>query len=76
MKLAKGNTDTEATQESPIILQPAISQAPAPQEIKLADGNATETTQKNPIVRVTGALKHLNPLGRKKTPVVKTTTPE
>jgi len=50
--------------------------APVRQETKLADGNAgTETKQKNPIARVAGALKHLNPRGRKKTPV-KTTTAE
>jgi hypothetical protein len=51
--------------------------APVTQQTKLADGNAvTETKPKNPIARVAAVFRHLNPRGRKKTSVVKTTTPE
>jgi len=75
-KLADANADIEMPQESPSIPQPQTSQVPVPQETQLADGDATEAAQKKPIARVTGALKHLNPLGWKKAPVVKTTTAE
>jgi len=76
LEMAGGDAEAQTTQNSPIILEPGISEAPVAQDTKLGDGNATETPQKKSIARVTGALKHLNPLGRKKTPVVRTTTPE
>jgi serine/threonine protein kinase len=63
-----------------LVTSPRPPQTPRPvphQKMRAATENAsTETTPRNPLVKVGGALKRLNPFGRKATHAAETTTPE